>query len=242
MKKPIHISNLGFAYSKQRIISGLGFTLEKEEKLAVLGPSGCGKSTLLRLINHLLTPCEGSISVNGRASLLFQDDRLLPWRTCIENVRLALSHAKLSQQQATDKITSLFGKLKIPDVQNRYPSSLSGGMRQRVALARALINNPDILLLDEPFAAVDHLTRQALILELHHLQQRSPSAMLLVTHNIDEALFLCDRIIILGPSPASVQHFIDVPKLPSNWQSFYQSKAVTDIKVDILNILEGMQS
>ena len=241
MENCIEISNLGFTYSTQPVLAEVNFTLKRSESLAILGQSGCGKSTLLRLIHQLLTPDNGNIHINGQSSILFQDDRLLPWQTCISNVRLALTRSSLTRPAQTEQITTLFEKLQIPEVSNRYPHALSGGMRQRVALARALINQPDLLLLDEPFAAVDHFTRQALIIELHQLRQTNPVSMVLVTHNIDEALFLSDRILILGNSPTSVQHSVEVPELPTDWQSFYRSKEVASIKVDILSTLETVQ-
>ncbi|UYM14714.1 ABC transporter ATP-binding protein [Endozoicomonas euniceicola] len=241
MENCIEISNLGFTYSTQPVLAEVNFTLKRSESLAILGQSGCGKSTLLRLIHQLLTPDNGNIHIKGQSSILFQDDRLMPWQTCMGNVRLALTRSSLTRPAQTEQITTLFEKLQIPEVSNRYPHALSGGMRQRVALARALINQPDLLLLDEPFAAVDHFTRQALIIELHQLRQTNPVSMVLVTHNIDEALFLSDRILILGNSPTSVQHSVEVPELPTDWQSFYRSKEVANIKVDILSTLETVQ-
>ncbi|MCW7556333.1 ATP-binding cassette domain-containing protein [Endozoicomonas gorgoniicola] len=241
MENCIEASDLGFAYSTQLILANVNFALKKSESLAILGQSGCGKSTLLRLIHQLLTPDDGSIHINGQSSILFQDDRLLPWKTCMDNVRLALARRSLTGSAQTEQITCLFKKLQIPEVSNQYPHTLSGGMRQRVALARALINQPDLLLLDEPFAAVDHFTRQALIVELHQLRQTNPVSMVLVTHNIDEALFLSDRILILGNTPTSVQYSVEIPGLPTDWQNFYQSKKVASIKVDILSILDTLQ-
>ncbi|MET4695779.1 ABC transporter ATP-binding protein [Endozoicomonas lisbonensis] len=241
MENCIEISDLGFAYETRPVLANVNFALKRSESLAILGQSGCGKSTLLRLIHQLLPPDDGTIHVNGQSSILFQDDRLLPWRTCLDNVGLALTRQSLTRPAKTEQTTALFEKLRIPEVCHQYPHALSGGMRQRVALARALINQPDLLLLDEPFAAVDHFTRQALIVELHQLRQTNPVSMVLVTHNIDEALFLSDRILILGNMPTSVQHSVEIPELPTDWQSFYRSKEVASIKVDILSTLETVQ-
>ncbi|AMO57856.1 ABC transporter ATP-binding protein [Endozoicomonas montiporae] len=245
MENCLEISNLSFAYSKQQVLTDISFSQKRSEFLGIVGESGCGKSTLLRLINQLLQPDEGSIQRYGLSSILFQDDRLLPWKTCRENVRLAMSQQPPKHHDGTKQITSLFKKLRIPEVRHQYPHHLSGGMRQRVALARALISQPDLLLLDEPFAAVDHFTRQTLIsellCELKQLRKTRPVSMILVTHNIDEALFLCDRILILGKNPATIQHSLDVPELPADWQTFYQSNDATRLKLNTLSLLEDLQ-
>ena len=249
MENCIEISNLGFAYPNKQVFANLSFTQKKSEFLAIIGQSGCGKSTLLRLISQLLLPSAGTIQLNSQPSILFQDDRLLPWRTCLENVRLGVTRNSSSHSVKNDRnkeeIRALFKKLQIPAVSNQYPKALSGGMRQRVALARALISQPDLLLLDEPFAAVDHLTRQTLIAELfgelNQLRKTRPFSMILVTHNIDEALFLCDRVIILGRTPSSIQHALKVPELPTDWKHFFQSKDATNLKLDILGMMKTLQ-
>ena len=241
MKPLVTVKDLAFAYSKTSVFSNLSFSLQPAQSLAIVGASGCGKSTLLRLLHGLLQPGKGSINVDGQSSLVFQDDRLLPWRTCQDNVLLARNHSQRSKQKNIKDVTALFKRLGLTNTLHQFPSTLSGGMQQRVALARALINEPDLLLLDEPFSAVDHLTRQALILELHRIRQTHPAAMVLITHTVDEALFLCDQVLVLGGSPTSIIASFSTHERSESWQTFFQSTSMLKTKLGILDAMETKQ-
>ena len=189
------------------------------EFVSIVGPSGCGKSTLLRLIAGLIPLTDGQIAVNGvdvteprqDVALMFQRPTLLPWRTALEN---ALLPPKLSGKQdgaAERRAYELLELVGLEGFEHTYPRHLSGGMQQRVALARLLMVGVDVLLLDEPFAAVDQLTRERLNFELLRVHERMSATALLVTHNITEAILLADRVIVMTPRPGKIADVIDVP-------------------------------
>ena len=201
------------------VLKDISFTIDRGEFVAILGPSGCGKSTILRLIAGLEHPTAGQVAIGGRevsvtddrCAVVFQEPRLLPWRSVASNVELGTRRRKGKQ---TARINELLAEVGLSESADAWPHQLSGGMAQRVGLARGLAAEPDVLLLDEPFAALDALTRlrmQDLLLQVreHHAQ-----TVVLVTHDIDEALYLADRIIILGNSPAQVvaNHVIPVSR------------------------------
>jgi NitT/TauT family transport system ATP-binding protein len=184
-----------------------------------VGPSGCGKSTLLRLTAGLIPLSDGSISVNGLevtearqdVALMFQRPTLLPWRTALQNVLLPPKLGGRLDGAAERQAYELLDLVGLTGFEHTYPRHLSGGMQQRVALARLLMVGVDVLLLDEPFAAVDQLTRERLNLELLRVHERMSATALLVTHNITEAILLADRVIVMTPRPGRVADVIDVP-------------------------------
>jgi ABC-type nitrate/sulfonate/bicarbonate transport system ATPase subunit len=183
-----------------RVINGLTFSLGKGEVGALVGPSGCGKTTLLRIIAGLDPDYEGSVGLpdHGRLGMVFQEPRLLPWRTLEQNVRLAAP-------DATDAdLDALFATLGLSAHRQHYPGELSLGLARRVALARAFAVHPDLLLLDEPFVSLDDALALRLRDELAELVTRRPVTTLLVTHNVEEAIALADRLFLLSPSPARV--------------------------------------
>jgi ABC-type nitrate/sulfonate/bicarbonate transport system ATPase subunit len=205
--------------SRAPVLDDLSFSVNRGEFLAILGPSGSGKSTILRLIAGLEQPSAGHVSIGGRAvsvtddrcAVVFQEPRLLPWRTVKTNVALG---ARRRPGRQADRIERLIDEVGLSHVADAWPHQLSGGMAQRVGLARGLAAEPDVLLLDEPFAALDALTRlkmQDLLLQLH---AHHGQTVILVTHDIDEALYLADRIVILGESPARLvaSHEVALPR------------------------------
>jgi NitT/TauT family transport system ATP-binding protein len=189
------------------------------EFVSIVGPSGCGKSTMLRLIAGLIPLTSGEIIVNGRAvseprqdvALMFQRPTLLPWQTALQNVLLPPKLGKNLDQGAERQAYELLDLVGLSGFEHTYPRHLSGGMQQRVALARLLMVGVDVLLLDEPFAAVDQLTRERLNLELLRVHERLSATALLVTHNIQEATLLADRVIVMTPRPGRIADVIDVP-------------------------------
>lgn len=181
-----------------RPIHGLDLTISKGEVLAVLGQSGCGKTTLLRLLAGLDTPDAGTIGMKPglQLGLMFQEPRLLPWKSVRENIELALIH-EADTKAVADAVDDVLRLTRMSESADSYPSDLSGGMAQRVALARALVTRPDVLLLDEPFGALDALTRRLMQRELSGILQSANTAVFLVTHDVSEALMLADRIVLL---------------------------------------------
>jgi ABC-type nitrate/sulfonate/bicarbonate transport system ATPase subunit len=183
-----------------RVIDGMTFSLGKGEVGALVGPSGCGKTTLLRIIAGLDTDYEGEVHLpdHGRLGMVFQEPRLLPWRTLEQNVRLA------APQVTDDELTTLFAALGLSAHRQHFPGELSLGLARRVALARAFAVNPNLLLLDEPFVSLDDALAARLRDELAELVNRRPVTTLLVTHDVDEAIGLADRLLLLSVSPARV--------------------------------------
>jgi NitT/TauT family transport system ATP-binding protein len=188
-------------------VDGVDLEVRGGELVAILGPSGCGKSTLLRLVAGLDAPQGGEVAVGAarrRVSFVFQDAHLLPWRTVQRNVELPLELAGASRAERAASATRLIAQVGLADAAGRYPAQLSGGMRMRASLARALVTDPELLLLDEPFAAVDEITRHRLDEQLRALCAARPLTVLFVTHSIAEAAFLAERVVVLSPRPARV--------------------------------------
>jgi NitT/TauT family transport system ATP-binding protein len=203
------------------VLSDVDLVVERGDFLAILGPSGCGKSTLLRVVADLLPPLAGAISVLGtkpaharsgrEVAFVFQDPTLLPWRTVRQNVELPLQVGRENLPRAigptSDELLALVGLAELAD---RYPDQLSGGQRQRVAIARALLCNPSILLMDEPFGALDEITRDRLNDELLAIWRRTGTTILFVTHSIMEAVYLGQRVLVLAANPGRVQEIMDL--------------------------------
>jgi NitT/TauT family transport system ATP-binding protein len=189
------------------------------EFVSIVGPSGCGKSTLLRLIAGLIPATSGTISVNGRevteprqdVALMFQRPTLLPWRTALDNTLLPVQLRGRIDEEARRQAYDLLELVGLSGFEHYYPRHLSGGMQQRVALARLLMVGVNVLLLDEPFAAVDQLTRERLNMELLKIHARTSATALLVTHNIAEAVLLADRVLVMTTRPGRIADVLDVP-------------------------------
>jgi NitT/TauT family transport system ATP-binding protein len=195
--------------------------VEKGEFVSLLGPSGCGKSTLLRLVSGLTAATSGTVMVNGMTpvnarelmSFIFQDATLLPWRTVEQNVGLGMELEHAAREARKERVAKMLELVGLTHVAERYPRQLSGGMKMRVSIARALVSRPRILLLDEPFAALDEMSRDRLNEELLRLYLEQQWTVLFVTHSVAEAVFLSKRIVILAPHPGRVAHVapVDLP-------------------------------
>ena len=204
------------------VVADVSLTVWAGEFVALVRRSGVGKSTLLRLIAGLLLPDEGRVKVNGqpaqqtqeRIGLVFQKDNLLPWRTVYDNVRLPLEIQGQRGPQVRERVLSLLDLVGLVDFSRHYPGQLSGGMAQRVALARALVHEPSLLLLDEPFGALDALTREKMGQELLRIWNILPVTVCLVTHSIPEAVMLADRVLVLNELPGTLTQDIkiDLPR------------------------------
>jgi NitT/TauT family transport system ATP-binding protein len=196
--------------------------IEDREFVSIVGPSGCGKSTLLMIMAGLVSPTEGSVVINGKQVLgpfpqlgmVFQQDALLPWRSVLQNVLLQACIRKLGQKQLEGRARELLAMVGLAGFENMYPHELSGGMRQRVSICRALLHQPTLLLMDEPFGALDALTRDQLNIDLQRICTDLGVTTVFVTHSIDEAVFLSDRMIIMSPRPSTVKETltIDLPR------------------------------
>ena len=217
MRQPLLEANgLGLDYRAERILDDVNFSLRAGEVVAVVGASGAGKSSLLRILAGLLPPTRGSVKVAGAAlrgchpsvAMAFQDPCLLPWRNVEKNVAFGLdfeSQPRCSKHEIEERVAEALALVELSHAARHRPDQLSGGMAQRVALARCLARRPSALLLDEPFGALDEVTRGGMQETLLALVRRLGTAVVLVTHDIDEAVFVADRILLLGGKPASVR-------------------------------------
>jgi NitT/TauT family transport system ATP-binding protein len=195
----------------------LSFSIYPKQFVCVLGPSGSGKSTLLRILAGLLQPSEGEVRYYGElltrprrgVGFVFQKANLMPWRTVLENIVLPLELHHVPQSQARERALELVHLVGLQGFENTLPRDLSGGMAQRVAIARALVHDPDVLLLDEPFGALDALTRERMGAELLRIWEANHKTVIMVTHSIPEALFLADRVLVLSPRPGRLR--LDLP-------------------------------
>jgi NitT/TauT family transport system ATP-binding protein len=220
----LSLQNIGKSFStrsgKTRVLDGLSFDVRDGDFVSIIGPSGCGKSTIFNIVAGLLAPDEGSLlyegtpiaGLRGRVGYMLQKDLLLPWRTVLQNIVLGLEVRGMAEKDARAIALEFIQTYGLGGFENTYPRALSGGMRQRVALIRTLIVDPDILLLDEPFSALDYQTRLYLEGVLIDAVERLKKTVVLVTHDIDEAVALSRRVIVLGQRPAKVKaiHDIDI--------------------------------
>lgn len=196
----------------------VGFDVQPGEFVTVVGPSGCGKSTLLRILAGLTRPTEGTVTLAGRriagpsrdVGVVFQAPVLLPWRTVLQNVLVPAEIQGRNARVARERALHYLQLVGLGGFETKYPSELSGGMQQRVGIARALVNDPLLLLMDEPFGALDAMTRETMNLELLKLKERTGATIMLVTHSIPEAVFLGDRVVVMSPRPGRVTQIVDV--------------------------------
>ncbi len=222
MGELLKIENLNFSYhslnGETKAIEDMSFTVNSGEFVAVVGPSGCGKSTLLSLIAGLLTPGSGSITINGVESkeagvnigYMLQKDHLLEWRTTLKNLTLGLEIQKKLSDSSYLMINDMLNTYGLITFQDAKPRELSGGMRQRVALIRTLLLQPDILLLDEPFSALDYQTRLEVSDDIWGIIQKEKKTAILITHDITEAISMADRVYVLSDRPATVKTVVDI--------------------------------
>lgn len=191
--------------SETKVLNGISFSIKKDEIVALLGPSGCGKSTILNLINELEQPSSGIIKKNCQLGYMFQKDCLMSWRTILKNITIGLEIKKEKTKESLDYANSLIEKYGIKDFISYYPNELSGGMRQRVSLIRTLVLKPDLLLLDEPFSKLDFQTRLLVQDDVYSILKNEKKSALIVTHDIEEAISLASRIIILSNRPCNIK-------------------------------------
>jgi NitT/TauT family transport system ATP-binding protein/sulfonate transport system ATP-binding protein len=244
----LEISNL----SKQYLVKGknlpvldnISLSIKPGEFISIVGSSGCGKSTLLRLLIGLESEYQGSILLDGRRivgtslqrGIVFQEHRLFPWLTVEQNVGLGLLNAEGDEADKRASVQEHIELVGLRGFETAYPHQLSGGMSQRVAIARALVNRPEVLLLDEPFGALDALTRSHLQQELQRIWEQEGITMILVTHDVEEAVYLGDRIVVMQPRPGRIKRVVDVPLARPRDRS---SAAFVAIEEDVLSEFGG---
>ncbi|GAE94334.1 ABC transporter [Gracilibacillus boraciitolerans JCM 21714] len=202
----------------EQVLEKVSLSVDRNEVVSLLGESGCGKSTLLNIIGGFEKPSNGTVEIDGNTvtkpskncMMLFQNYGLLPWRSVFKNVELGLEGQKLSAKEREERVFHYLNLVGLGDKGQQFPHEMSGGMQQRVAIARALATEPDIILMDEPFAALDTFNRYYLQDELLKIQERSQTTVVLVTHDIDEAIYLSDRIFIMSKNPGKIHREIKI--------------------------------
>jgi len=227
------------------VLDDFSCTIKEREFLCVVGPSGCGKSTLLTMLGGLEMPSAGSIRFTGKrtatgpmTTIVWQDYALIPWRSVIDNVAFGLEVLGVDRKTRRDEARRHLQLMGIEGFENQFPHQLSGGMRQRVGIARALTNDPEILLMDEPFGSLDAQTRMVMQEELTNLWMRDQKTVLFITHSIEEALLLGDRILVLSPRPAKVIEEIVVPFPRPRSVEVERDPRFTELRLHIWDLLK----
>ena len=214
----LEIRNISKKYPGVTAIENSSLEVYSHEFVSIIGPSGCGKSTLLEIIAGLLPKTSGEVFIKGHAvnithssiGIIFQQESIFPWRTTIENIEFGLQMQGVSKEERRKKVHEMIELVGLRGFENRYPGELSGGMKQRVAIARALVMEPELLLMDEPFGALDEQTRIILGEELLRIQQEIGQTILFVTHNINEAVQLSDRVVVMTARPGKIKAIMDI--------------------------------
>lgn len=222
------------------VLENISLSIKPGEFVSIVGTSGCGKSTLLRLIIGLEEDYKGEILLDGNRivgtsldrGIVFQEHRLFPWLTVEQNVSLGLLNAELPEAEKKDAVQKHIDLVGLQGFEKAYPYQLSGGMSQRVAIARALVNRPEVLLLDEPFGALDALTRHYMQQELESIWRKEGITMILVTHDVQEAVYLGERVVVMQPRPGRIKRIVDVPLARPRDRS---SHAFSELKEDVLS-------
>lgn len=214
-------------------IQDFSLDLSEGERVSLLGPSGCGKSTILRILSDLETASSGKVAIdNGHdatISFVFQNPTLLPWKNVFDNVHAPLQLRGVSREDARGRIERILHQVELDEFQEAYPRELSGGMQMRVSIARALVTNPTLLLMDEPFAALDEITRFRLNDLLLERQHESAFSLLFVTHSVFESVYLCDRVAVMTPRPGKVHAIIDTSTGETRSENYRTSRAYIDL-------------
>ena len=214
--KILELKNIKKIYHEKQgeiiALDNISFNVKDKEFISIIGPSGCGKSTILSILANIESLTQGEIKIKNKVKVgyMLQQDSLFPWKTVLENCYIGLKIQKQDTKENKNKVLKLLKKYGLYEFKDKYPSSLSGGMRQRVALIRTLATNPDILLLDEPFSALDYQTRLKLSDDLYKIIKNEKKSAIMVTHDIAEAISLSQRIILLTKRPATIKEIYEI--------------------------------
>ncbi len=229
-------------------LAGVSFAVRDKEFFSILGPSGCGKTTLLKMIAGLVRPSEGRILIDGREvtgpgedrAMVFQHFVLLPWADIVTNAGFGLEMRGVSRKESRERARPFLDRVGLDRFHEHYPHELSGGMQQRVGLARALAVDPDILLMDEPFGALDAQTRQIMQEDLVRIWENEQKTVVFVTHSMDEAAYLSDRVLIMDTQPGRVREVVDIPLPRPRDERVRQSAMFTELTTHMWHELRGM--
>jgi NitT/TauT family transport system ATP-binding protein len=252
--RPKHVSIEGVSKSfdgrtgRVHALEDVSLKIKRGEFVSVLGPSGCGKSTLLMLLAGLSQATSGAVLVDdelidapySKAGIVFQQDVLLEWRTAIQNVMIQAEIRKLDLGEARERARALLRMVSLQDFEDAYPKELSGGMRQRVSICRALLHKPPLLLMDEPFGALDAMTRDQLQIDLLRLCADNDMTVFFITHSISEAIFVSDRVVVMSPRPGKIERIIDIDLPRPRRLSMREDRRFLEYTHEITAIFKGL--
>ena len=250
----IKLNNVGMVYqgdlNEVTALTGVSLDIQKGEFISLLGPSGCGKTTLLRIVADLLQPTSGEVLIEGSSTeaarlnrkygMVFQSPVLYEWRTVRKNIELPLELMKVKKEDRKDRAEKMLELVGLTKFADHYPHQLSGGMQQRVGIARALAIRPEILLMDEPFSALDEFTREKLHEDLLRIWSKTNKTVLFVTHNIAEAVFLSDRVCVLSPHPGRLSAVVDINLPRPRTKELKDTAEFTALVSKVRNSFEGV--
>jgi len=250
MDKYLSVEAVGMSFAASEILTGIDLTIRKGEFVTLIGHSGCGKSTLLNLVAGLIKPTRGAILLSGKhvdgpgpdRGVVFQNHSLLPWLTCFQNVHLAVE--RVFKDRLRERTHAALALVGLTHAEHKYPHQISGGMKQRVGIARALAIEPKVLLLDEPFGALDALTRATLQDELMRIVGQTGATVLMVTHDVDEAVLLSDRVVMMSNGPsARIGEVLEVPlPRPRERLRLAHDPRFMDLRAAVLEFLYAKQA
>ena len=248
----VNVSGLTKTFAKGNVtaLQGIDLQIEPGEFVSLIGPSGCGKSTLLRVIGDLIPPSSGTVEVNGKSAhqarldhdygMVFQDSVLFDWRTVAKNVSLPLEMLGWQRSKRKERVDQMLRTVELQGFGDHYPWQLSGGMQMRVAIARALSFEPALLLMDEPFGALDEMTRERLNIELLELWRRMGSTVVFVTHSIAEAVFLSTRVIVMSPRPGRISGIVGIDLPQPRTADTREDPRFFELVTEVRELLRGL--
>jgi NitT/TauT family transport system ATP-binding protein len=249
----VYVRDIGQVFSTNEggvtALEDINLTIAPGEFVSLIGPSGCGKSTLLRIIGDLIRPTSGTVEVNGRAAhdarlgreygMVFQAPILFDWRTVEANVRLPLELMGMDKTPRDKRVRDMLELVELGQFMRRYPTQLSGGMQQRVAIARALALEPTLLLMDEPFGALDEMTRERLNTEVLRIWQQTGTTVIFVTHSIPEAVFLSTRVVVMSPRPGRITNVVEIDLEQPRTEQTRESERYFELVTEVRESLRG---
>jgi NitT/TauT family transport system ATP-binding protein len=246
----VQIKDVTKRFGETTAVQGIDLEIEPGEFVSLIGPSGCGKSTLLRIIGDLIQPTTGTATVNGKPArraridrdygIVFQDAVLYDWRTVAKNIALPLELAGWDRRRRAAKVKEMLELVELTGFDNHYPWQLSGGMQQRVSIARALSFDPALLLMDEPFGALDEMTRERLNMELLQIWEASGSTVVFVTHSIAEAVFLSTRVVVMSPRPGRISTVIPIDLAQPRTATTREDPHFFELVTEVRELLRGV--
>ncbi|MGL5380147.1 ABC transporter ATP-binding protein [Clostridium sp.] len=233
----IRLSNISKSFDGVKILEDISFNVKEGELVSIVGPSGSGKSTIFNIITKLTAVDSGTLNVNGKVSYMYQKDMMVPWKKVIDNIAIPLVLKGVKKKEARKEVEKYLDTFGLKGYENKYPSQLSGGMKQRANFLKTYLTSDDIMLLDEPFGALDSITRGNLQKWLIELKKKTNSTILFITHDIDEAILISDRVYVISEKPAIIKGEVKVNLYKDNCDDISLSSEFIEMKRNLLKLL-----